>query len=97
MVVVVRMQQLQKTHEEAKTDGPFSKYIRKILERYKDVLTNKLSQELSSTREVDHKIEVISGSEPPSKTPYRLNQKKLLELNKHFNELLTRRYIRPSK
>ena len=97
MVVVVRMEQLQRTHEEAKTNGPPPKHICKVLGRYKDVLTNELPQELPPTREVDHKIEVIPGSEPPSKAPYRLNQKELLELKKQLNDLLSRGYIRPSK
>jgi hypothetical protein len=96
MVVVVRMEQHQRTHEEAKTDGPPPKHIRDVLRRYKDVLTNELSQELPPTREINHKIEVIPGSEPPSKAPYRLNQKELLELKKQLNDLLSRGYIRPS-
>jgi hypothetical protein len=70
MVVVVRMEQHQRTHDEAKTDGPFPKHIRDVLGRYKDVLINELSQELPPMREVDHKIEVVPGSEPPSKAPY---------------------------
>jgi hypothetical protein len=62
MVVVVRMEQHQRTHKEAKTDGPPPKHIRDVLGRYKDVLTNELPQELPPTREVDHKIEVVPGS-----------------------------------
>jgi hypothetical protein len=96
MVVVVRMEQHQRTHEEAKTDGPPPKHIHDVLGRYKDVLTNELPQELPPTREVNHKIEVVSGSEPPSKAPYRLNQKELLELKKQLNDLISRGYIRPS-
>ena len=97
MVVVVQMKQLQRTHEEAKTEGHPPKHIREVLGRYKDVLTNKLPQQLLPTKEIDHKIEVIPGSEPPFKEPYRLNQKELLELKKQFNDLLSRGYIRPSK
>ena len=44
--------------------------IHKVFERYKDVFTNELPQEIPPTGEVDHKIEVILGSEPPSKAPY---------------------------
>ena len=66
-VVVVQMQQLQRTHEEAKNNGPPPKYICKVLGRYKHVFTNGLLQKLPPTREVDHKIEVILGSKPPSK------------------------------
>jgi hypothetical protein len=97
MVVVVWMDQLQKTHEEAKIDGPPPKHIHEVLGRYNDVLTNDLSQELLPIREVDHKIEVISGSEPPSKAHYQFKKKKLLELKKQLNDLLSRDYIRPSK
>ena len=39
-----------------------------------------LPNELPPRREVDHKIEVKSGTEPPSKAPYRLSQKELEEL-----------------
>ena len=39
-----------------------------------------LPNELPPRREVDHKIEVKPGTEPPSKAPYRLSQKELEEL-----------------
>jgi hypothetical protein len=97
MVVVVRMEQHQITHVEVKTDGPPPKHICEVLRRYKDVFTNELPQELPPTREIDHKIEVVPGTKPLSKAPYRLNQKELLELNKQLNDLLSRGYIRPSK
>jgi hypothetical protein len=97
MVVVVRMEQHKRTHKEAKTDEPPPKHICDVLGRSKDVLTNELPKELPPTREVDHKIEMVPGSEPPSKAPYRLNQKQLLELKKQFNDLLSRGSIRPSK
>ena len=47
--------------------------------------------------EVDHKIEVKSETEPPSKAPYRLTQKELEELKSQLDELLTKGYIRQSK
>ena len=40
---------------------------------------------------------MIPGSEPPSKAPYQLNQKELLELKKQLNDMLSRGYIRPRK
>jgi hypothetical protein len=42
MVVVVRKEQHQRTHEKAKTDGLPPKHIRDVLGRYKDVLINEL-------------------------------------------------------
>jgi len=73
------------------------KGIQEVLGKYKDVLTNELPKELPPRREVDHKIEVLPGAEPPSKPPYRLNQKELMELKKQLNDLLERGYVRPSK
>jgi len=62
-----------------------------------DVLTTELPDALPPEREVDHKIEVVPGSQPPSKAPYRLNQRELKELKKQLNELLAKGYIRKSK
>ena len=91
------MEQMEGTRGEAKKDWPLPRHICEVLDKYKDVLTNELPQELPLKREVDHKIEVIPGLEPPSKAPYQLNQKELLELKKQLNDLLSRGYIRPSK
>ena len=51
-----------------------------------------LPNELPPRREVDHKIEVKPGTEPPSKAPYRLSQKELEELKSHLDELLAKGY-----
>ena len=56
-----------------------------------------LSNELPLRREVDYKIEVKPGTEPPSKTPYCLSQKELEELKSQLDELLAKGYIRQSK
>ena len=56
-----------------------------------------LPNELPPRREVDHKIEVKPGTEPPSKAPYRLSQKELEELKSQLDELLAKGYIRQSK
>ena len=56
-----------------------------------------LPNELPPRREVDHKIEVKPGTEPPSKAPYRLNQKELEELKSQLDKFLAKGYIRQSK
>ena len=56
-----------------------------------------LPNELPPRWEVDHKIEVKSENEPPSKAPYRLSQKELEELKSQLDELLAKGYIRQSK
>jgi hypothetical protein len=53
-----------------------------VQKRYKNVLTKELPQELLPKREVDHKIKVIPGAEPPSMASYQLNRVELMELKK---------------
>ena len=88
--MVVQMDQMEGTRGEAGNDGPLPRHNCEVLGKLKDVLTNELPQVLPPKREVDHKIEVTPGSEPPSKAPYGLNQKELLELKKQLNDLLSR-------
>ena len=64
-----------------------------VLKRYQDVMTEDLPNELPPRREVDHKIEVKPGTEPPSKAPYRLSQKELEELKSQSDELFAKGYI----
>ena len=73
------------------------KCVKDVLKRYRDVMPEDLPNKLPPRREVDHKIEVKSGTEPPSKAPYRLNQKELEELKSQLDELLAKGYIRQSK
>jgi hypothetical protein len=68
-----------------------------VIQKFKDVLTKELPNELPPKREVDHKIEVVPGSEPPSKAPYRLDQRELVELKKQLRELSSKGYICQSK
>lgn len=96
-MVVVRIKQLQRTYGETRNDGPPPKHICEASGRCKDVLINELPQELSPIRKINYKNKMIPGSGPPSKAPYRLNQKELLELKMQFIGLLSKGYIRPSK
>jgi clan AA aspartic protease (TIGR02281 family) len=94
-VVIAREE--QRGHQKEVVGQTLPKRIQEVLAEYKDVLTNELPKELPPRREVDHKIEVQPGAEPPSKPPYRLNQKELMELKTQLNDLLERGYVRPSK
>lgn len=47
-------------------------------------------------RTADHRIEIIPGNTPPSRTPYRLSQPELAELRKQLIKLLEQGWIRPS-
>ena len=75
----------------------YSYLVSKVLEKYKDVITDELPKYLPPKKVVDHKIDLVPGAEPPSKAPCRLNQVELQELKRQVNELLERGYIRPNK
>ena len=47
--------------------------LKKLLQEYEYVFPKDLPSELPLSRNVDHKIEIISGSTPPSRPTYRLS------------------------
>jgi hypothetical protein len=49
------------------------------------VLTNEFPDALPLYRKVDHKIKVMPRLAPPSKAPYRLNQKEPERIQKIIN------------
>ena len=73
------------------------KCVEDVLKRYLHVVPEDLPNGLAPRQEVDHKIEVKSGTEPPSKAPYRLSKKELEELKSQLDELIVKGYIRQSK
>ena len=58
----------------------YSSCIAQVLNEFEDVLTNELPNELPPEREVDHKIELVPGTEHQNKALYRLNKTELVEL-----------------
>jgi len=73
------------------------KCIKQVLEEFPDVMPKDLPEDLPSRRRVDHAIEVMPGVAPPAKAPYRMSHEELKELKVQLQELLTKRYIKPSK
>jgi len=67
------------------------------LKEYQDIMPAKLSSRLPPRREVDHKIDLESGTQPPAMGPYRIAPPKLKELQKQLKKFLDARYIHPSK
>ena len=51
---------------------------------------------LPPKRDIDFTIELVLRSAPVSKTPYRMSTPKMLELKMQLQELLEKKYIRPS-
>ncbi len=52
---------------------------------------------LPPSRTHDHKIELVPGSTPPAKQPYRMSSTELDELKKQLDDLLEHGFIRPSR
>ncbi|MCI63363.1 RNA-directed DNA polymerase (Reverse transcriptase), partial [Trifolium medium] len=52
--------------------------------------------DLPPEREVEFSIDLIPGTGPISMTPYRMSASELKELKKQLEELLEKKFIRPS-
>nr|GEW83523.1 reverse transcriptase domain-containing protein [Tanacetum cinerariifolium] len=73
------------------------KAIEQVLKEFKDLMPKEFPKKLPPRRELDHTIELETGSKPLAKSPYRMPPPKLEELHKQLNELMDAGYIRPSK
>jgi hypothetical protein len=71
--------------------------VTRVLDEFRDILTNELPEEWPLIQKVDHKIELVSRAEPQNKVSYQLNQNELVDLKMQQTELLARGYVRPSK
>lgn len=71
--------------------------VQEILSKYQDVFPEELPKELPPSRSVDHKIELLPGSTPPSRPTYQLSLAEMDELKRQINDLLSRGFIQPSK
>ena len=70
--------------------------IQHLITEFNDVLTTRLPPGLPPKRAIDHKINILPGSTPPAKAPYKLNATQLAELKKQLIELETSGFIRLS-
>nr|GEZ63845.1 putative reverse transcriptase domain, aspartic peptidase domain protein [Tanacetum cinerariifolium] len=70
-------------------------YDQPIVFEFLDVFPDELPG-IPPVREVEFNIELIPGSEPISKAPYRMASIELMELKDQLQELLERGFIRPS-
>jgi hypothetical protein len=67
----------------------------KIVCEYPDVFLEELPG-MPPDRDVEFSIELLPGTAPISKRPYRMDVKDLVELKKQIEELLEKGFIRPS-
>ncbi|MCO5596537.1 hypothetical protein L7F22_050602 [Adiantum nelumboides] len=68
-----------------------------FLNEFQDVFIDDIPGELPPKRgDDDHMIELIPGSSPPNKPPYRVSQAQQEEIMKQVNELVEKGMVRPS-
>jgi len=81
-------------HDES---NEFSIARKNILDEYRDVFPDELPAGLPPSREVDHKIELVANSSPPSRPTFRMSASELVELQSQLAELTRSGFIQPSK
>ncbi|MCO5558872.1 hypothetical protein L7F22_012461 [Adiantum nelumboides] len=71
--------------------------LSKFLNQFEDVFIDDIPGELPPKRgDDDHAIELILGSSPPNKPPYRVSQAQQEEIMRQVNELVEKGMVRPS-
>ena len=70
--------------------------LERLLEEYQDVFPLDLPDGLPPSRDVDHPIDLLPGSKPVSRPPYRLSHSEALEVERQLAEYLKKGFIRPS-
>ncbi|KAL7174049.1 hypothetical protein ACSBR2_033323 [Camellia fascicularis] len=66
-----------------------------IVKKFQDVFLDELPRELVD-REIEFTIDIVPGTQPISKTPYRMSIAKMKELKEQLQDLLDKGFIRPS-
>ena len=66
-----------------------------VLQEFRDVFPYEIPG-LPSKRDIEFTIELVPRATPVSNTPYRMSTPKMLELKMQLQELLEKKYIRPS-
>ena len=82
--------------DDAKIETPFPREVKDILVEFEDIFPKELPAGLPPKRAVDHKIDLLPGTEPPHRAPYRMSTQALDELKKQLKELTDNGYIQPS-
>ena len=62
--------------------------VKRLLEEYKEIVTEDIPDGLPPMRSISHCIDLISRASFPNKAPYRLTPNESEELNRQVQELL---------
>lgn len=75
---------------------PYADEVRKLLAEYSDVFPKELPRGLPPERALAHHIELLPGTQPVSRSPYRMSPELNDEVKKHVQEYLEWGHIQPS-
>jgi Reverse transcriptase (RNA-dependent DNA polymerase) len=82
--------------EEPSREVQLSARVNEFIKEFQDVFPQQLPNQLPPKRNIDHAIELIPGSEPPSKPIYQMSHMEMQELKKQLNDLMEKGFIQPS-
>ena len=77
--------------------SPADVSAQQLLKEYHDVFPDQLPPGLPPSRDIDHRIELMTGSTPPSRPTFRMSAAETDELKKQLQELIEAKFIQPSK
>ncbi|KAH6775888.1 hypothetical protein C2S52_013449 [Perilla frutescens var. hirtella] len=62
--------------------GKIPEVVKKILREFEDTMPDELPKKLPPKRAIDHEIELVPGTKPPARAPYRMSYPELEKLRK---------------
>ena len=84
------------TVNEDTTRTEYPEQVQELLTEFSDIFPKELPAGLPPQRQLDHRIELVPGAEPPHRAPYRMSPQGLDELKTQLRELTDKGYIQPS-
>ena len=84
------------TVNEDTTRTEYPVQVQELVTEFADIFPKELPAGLPPQRQLDHRIELVPGAEPPHRAPYRMSPQGLDELKTQLRELTDKGYIQPS-
>ena len=78
---------------EDKMKTPYPEQVQASLDDYSDIFPRDLPVGLLPQRDIDHRIELVPGVEPPHRVPYCMSPKGLDALKQQLRDLTEKGYI----